>query len=117
MSSSLIADAPEYPEHEKLAAVSDDSQTVGEFLDTCGFTLCRVVPKGNNGEPRFIDEDGKPTDTGGMSRDWNPAYESWNDHYSPVGSIEAVLADYFGIDRAALEREKRAMLEAIRHGK
>lgn len=104
-----------YPEHEKLEAVSEDSQTVGAFLDTCGYTLCRVVHAGDNGEPRFIDaETGEPSDKGGLLTEWNPAYESWADHYAPAGKIEDVLAAHYGIDLAAIEREKRAMLDAIR---
>lgn len=32
----------DYPEHEKLEAVKDQSQAIGEFLDTSGYTLCVV---------------------------------------------------------------------------
>ncbi len=34
------AAARQYPEHEKLRAVSEQSQVIGEFLDNCCFTLC-----------------------------------------------------------------------------
>jgi hypothetical protein len=41
--------------------------------------------------------------------------EVWGEpRYMPVGSIQRVLAEWFGIDEDALEREKRAMLAAIR---
>lgn len=113
-SESLLA-SPSYPEHEKLSAVQDQSQTIGEFLDFSGYHLCRIVRAGNNGEPRYSNPDGSdPSDVGGMRREHNPAFEEWGDHYQPVGSIDAVLAEYFGIDRDALEREKRAMLDTIR---
>jgi hypothetical protein len=29
----------DYPEHDKLAAISDESQVIGEFLETCGYEL------------------------------------------------------------------------------
>jgi hypothetical protein len=76
-----------YPEHEKLHAVVDASQAIGEFLDLGRWTLCEIV------EP---DDDG-----------WSSSY------YRPV-NIQDALAEYFGIDRAAIEREKRAMLAAMR---
>jgi len=30
----------DYPEHEKMAAIAEQSQAIGEFLDTGGYTLC-----------------------------------------------------------------------------
>jgi hypothetical protein len=70
-----------YPEHEKLLAVNDQSQAIGEFLDYCGYTLCEA-----------------------RGARWYPV----------GGGITKILADYFDIDLAAIEREKRAMLAAIR---
>lgn len=71
----------DYPEHDKLSAISDQSQTIGEFLDMGDWTLCR------------------------FDREW--------DEFRPV-SIEAALAEWFGIDRAKIAAEKDAMLVAIR---
>ena len=36
----------QYPEHEKLAAVQEQSQTIGEFLDLGPWTLCRAGADG-----------------------------------------------------------------------
>ncbi len=36
--------AGSYPEHEKLAAVKDKSQAIGEFLDHVPFQLCKWEP-------------------------------------------------------------------------
>lgn len=79
--------ADEYPEHEKLEAVKDMSQAIGEFLDfglpSMGIHLCEV------------DEE---TDR------WFPVHRS----------IQSILAEYFGTDQNRLDEEKRAMLEAMR---
>ena len=42
----------QYPEHDKLGAVSEASQAIGEFLDNCGYTLCK--PEGNFFHPKGI---------------------------------------------------------------
>lgn len=128
----------EYPEHEKLEAVEEQSQACGEFLEWLlsvkGYQVCEHVEGHSNGEPRYLTfgetEDGRPiyednTDTREPKRRspdvdaWrraeNPAY-----FYTPTGfypvrqSIEALLAEHFGIDRKKLEAEKRAMLAKMR---
>lgn len=75
---------PDYPEHEKLRAIQNDSQKIGQFLDWCyeqGWELCcwhesDLVPINKN--------------------------------------IQTVLADYFEIDLKKLEAEKVAMIEECR---
>lgn len=77
--------APIYPEHEKLRAVCDQSQSQGEFIDWLsnkGIFLARYY--GNH--------------------DAGPIHE-------PVTSL---LAEYHDIDTRKLEAEKRAMLDEIR---
>jgi hypothetical protein len=74
-----------YPEHEKLRAVADESQAIGEFLDGGRWTLCELREFEDSSRVEFVEVD-----------------------------IQAALAEYFGIDRVALEREKRAMVEALR---
>lgn len=78
-----------YPEHEKLLAVKDQTQVIGEFLEwlaSRGIQLMR--PSGHEN----IGHDG-----------WLP----------DTRSISTILADWAGIDEARLEREKRAMLERL----
>lgn len=75
----------DYPEHDKLTAIQEESQTIGEFLDTCGYALCEI--KGGLTKDRFI----------------------------PVRKpITDILAEYFCIDQQKIEAEKRAMLESMR---
>lgn len=75
-----------YPEHEKLKAIKDTSQAIGEFLDLGPWTLCR----------------------------WIPENSETHGSYEPVHDIQGVLAEWFGIDRQALDREKQEMLESLR---
>lgn len=90
----------EYPEHEKLAAVREESQAIGEFLDGCGYVLCRIMYRApHNG-------------LGGLSAE--PTHDDQHGHYQAVSQpIEGILAEWFGIDQAKLEDEKRAMLAEI----
>lgn len=83
--------AARYPEHEKLGAVHEQSQVIGEFLDHCGYRLCKL----RKVECEFC---GEPEDA------WVPVGEG----------IQAILADYFEIDLDVLEAEKRAMLDVQR---
>lgn len=76
-----------YPEHDKLHAIKDQSQAIGEFLDfflpTQGIVLMEK-------QPRY-------------------------DDYVPIRrSIHSLLAAFFGIDQDKIDAEKEAMLEEIR---
>lgn len=80
----------DYPEHKKLRAVKAESQVIGAFLDELserGVRLC------------------KPFSDPGSLRDGE---------FIPLGPIEQILADYFGIDLHKIEDEKRAMLAELR---
>jgi hypothetical protein len=89
----------DYPEHEKLRAIQSQSQLLGEFLDEwCsarGIELCRLVDSGKRTGFRGDD-------------DRDVVME-----YSPVTSTHRLLAEFFGIDLAKIEQEKRAMLAAL----
>lgn len=117
-----------YPEHEKQHKIVEQSQAIGEFLDFAPYTLCEHREAGDNGEPEYIWTQ-RALGTMPERRDWNPRlhdyidgralhnpdYESWDEDYVPVmKSISQILADYFGIDQKKIEKEKRAMLDAIR---
>lgn len=80
--------AASYPEHQKLAAISGQSQTIGEFLTwmfaECGIHRCIV---------------GRGVD----------------DRFEPDGrSVQTLLSCYFEIDLAVIEQEKMAMLNEMR---
>jgi predicted RNA-binding protein (virulence factor B family) len=76
-----------YPEHEKLAAIKDKSQAIGEFLD---FGL------GKQGI--ILAQFDEETD------------QLWPTHRS----ITDILAAYFGIDQKKIDAEKAQMLDELR---
>ncbi len=76
-----------YTEHEKLKAIKDQSEAIGQFLEwqtSKDRDLCQ--------------------------------FNSKHDDYLPLfhGSIEKILAEYFEIDLQKLEEEKRQMIEECR---
>lgn len=76
--------ADTYPEHAKQARVLEASQAIGEFLDLGPYTLAEYQQFDGFREPQLV----------------------------PVTkSIPQVLAQWFGIDLDAIEREKRLMIE------
>ena len=75
-----------YPEHQKLRAISAQSQKIGEFLD-------------------WIEEKGL----------WLATMDEGGERMSPhYYSKENILAEFFGIDRKKIGVEKDAMLEEMR---
>lgn len=97
----------EYPEHAKLEAIMDKSQTIGEFLDRCEYTVCELVCVRCGvilSGPRK-DEEGHGCD-------------DRNERYLPLRqSVERTLAQYFEVDLGKIDQEKRAMLASLRSGK
>jgi hypothetical protein len=87
-----MSDELTYPEHEKLKAISEESQVIGNFLDHCGYTLCDLGRSDDFGGPR-VDQ----------GRYW-PIHKSISD----------ILAEYFDIDLKVIDKEKRQMLEHMR---
>jgi hypothetical protein len=77
----------EYPEHDKLDTVKEQSQFLGEFLEWC------------NEKEMFL------------------AKYMENSHYAlPVSkSINTLLAEFLRIDLVKLEAEKKKMLQSIRN--
>jgi hypothetical protein len=76
----------EYPEHEKLAKVSDESNAIGDFimwLESKGTHLMQ----------------------------WNDSAEDW---LPDQDSIVSMLAAYYDIDLKKIEQEKREMLNTMR---
>jgi hypothetical protein len=84
----LIVTDQRFPEHEKLLQISEQSQSIGEFLEwmhgTKGWTVAYV-----------------------------PSY--YESTLVPVSyNINELLAEFFGIDLKKVEAEKRAMLDEMR---
>jgi len=76
----------DYPEHEKLRAVREQAQSIGEFLEWAH-----------------------------AERGWQLASYHEIGELAPVGeSRERMFAAYFEIDLVKLEAEKCAMLEKVR---
>lgn len=81
----------EYPEHEKMSAVIEDSQRLGAFIDWMqgrGYMIAEWV----DGEYRNSDQQLAPVHK----------------------SINEWLALFYEIDLTKIEEEKRAMLDEIR---
>lgn len=84
----------EYPEHDKLRAIADESQAIGEFLEWMGTD--RTAEHGQYGRRLFL-------------------AHMWNDRLTPASyTIEDLLAQFFGIDQNKIEAEKRQMLAELR---
>lgn len=88
-----------YPEHEKLQAVKDKSQAIGEFLEWLQDTKHYVIAQWEQ-----VDPDTEPGESSGADEGL----------FSASINIEKLLAEYFHIDLAKLEQEKQAMLDKVR---
>jgi hypothetical protein len=76
---------PEFPEHDRLAAISDQSQVISEFLEWAQGRGSLLAYYGRDGALR-------------------------EDHTR----VDVLLAEFFDIDLGKIETEKRAMLDTIR---
>lgn len=99
---------PEYPEHDKLQKVKDDSQTIGLFLEWLrgdrGLVLadyhqhsegCGHIPRNSVNYPAEC------------------GYTDDQLEICHIG-IQELLAEYYEISLAEIEQEKRRMLESLR---
>lgn len=76
------------PACDKMLAVQDESHALSEFLDWLdehNLAICTTIVV-NNSQPRWVPTPRSPSD---------------------------LLADYFGIDLAEVEREKRAIIALL----
>ena len=126
----------EYPEHDKLSKVSDESQAQGDLLDWLasqgtqlmqfekwdeeGMDLCGDLHFSRKAVERCVAKRGgeireHTAEDGSVIADHyvlvKRHYEQW---VHDPRSIQAILAEYHDIDQVKLEREKRAMLAALR---
>jgi hypothetical protein len=80
---------PETKELDKMLAVKDESQSIGNFIDWLhneGYGICEYEEARDMGE-------------------WFQTHRT----------IEQLLADYFDIDLDKIEKERTAVLEFVRH--
>ena len=125
----------DYPEHDRLAAISDQSQTCGEFLEWLqedGLHLMRwrtdltdIVPCGPGHIVAFGGHGAMKSPYGGGPPRCMRCGEEERDKgtYEVTGmkgwvsehrSIQQLLAAFFGIDLDKIETEKRQMLARMR---
>jgi hypothetical protein len=104
-----------YPEHDKLAKVSDESQAIGTFLDwlrggldSPNLTLCYFQEP--TGQPRF-ENDGDLFDGEELKLNLDFIEPGWTPARSTTPQL---LAQYFGIDQEKLDAEKEQMLMDMR---
>ncbi len=82
----------DYPECDKMSKVTDNSQTIGGFLEWLGEQGIRLCTLEKMDEP----------------------FEPFEDHWCPIReNIESILAKYFEIDLALVDKEKCAMLKEL----
>jgi hypothetical protein len=93
--SSLLPPRVKYPEHKKLRAIVDKSQSIGDFIDWLKNEKSVLLMR----EDSYEDEEGQ-------ARDFGYAYVG--------GELRTYLEEFFEIDGKKLEAEKRAMLEEQR---
>lgn len=93
----------EYPEHQKLKAIKDKSQTIGEFLEWLTSEQKIVLAKGHEHGETCEDEEGEVN-----CGQWEGQL------YGVQKPITQWLAEYFNIDQRKLDAEKEAMLEELR---
>jgi hypothetical protein len=118
-----------YPEHDKLTAISDQSQAIGEFLEWLPsqgrfIGAWRTVvdcPGGGIWEKWSCIGGVKVNDRTGEEGDECPVCDGRGvvDAAEPIPEvayvdINKILAEFFDIDLNKLEAEKRAMLDEIR---
>jgi hypothetical protein len=76
----------QYPEHDKLKAVAEESDAIGTFLEESGFILAEYRDAEGFAESQLL----------------------------PIQcSTQQILADYFKIDLTELGREQVRMLDAL----
>lgn len=91
-------------EIEKVEKVADKSQAIGEFIEWLqgpkGLTICRSITKEEVNQYREDNNERPDFSIGDLIPSRQP--------------IEALLAEYFGIDLKKVEEEKLAILNEIR---
>ena len=100
-----------YPEHEKLQAVKDKSQAIGEFLEWLSSVKQIRFAKWLKD---FRDPTLKEIKEAKQQGFKTPKRVEWDVFVQQQMEIKKWLAEFYEIDTNKLETEKRAMLEEIR---
>ena len=115
----------EYPEHDKLCAIKDQSQAIGAFIEWMGehgYHICERTHAVSESANQVIEAPEPGTwqrkRLGDRFCDLLGALIDANTIYWPTTKRlpNALLAQYFDIDEDKLETEKRAMLDELRKG-
>jgi hypothetical protein len=93
-----------YPEHEKLAKISDKSTACGLFVEWLAAEKGIRLAGYHEHAPECYDSDGD--ETCGMS--------TTSDLFAVTAPLTKLLAEFFEIDENKIEAEKRAMLDELR---
>lgn len=112
----------DYPEHDKLAKVSEQTQAIGDFLDWIGAERGARLMAWREWDEQTVDEcpncHYSARSIAACSRCDDKGMAEVPRHYEcwvPLdGSAQSWLADWAGVDLHKLECEKRAMLDALR---
>jgi hypothetical protein len=94
-------DVDKFLEHAKMKAVIAQSRTIGAFID---WLQQEREPRMELCERRTFTVRGAGGEDYETSPEWVPS----------CGSVERLLAEYFGIDLKKIEDEKRQMLDELR---
>jgi hypothetical protein len=112
----------EYPEHDKLHKVAEDSQTIGLFLDLGlgeqGLVLYERITRDcecNACRRRGGRTEGMHTDAERALADKNNGKVPVTEYHPTQRTIQSILASYFGIDEKKLAEEKDAIYQDIRN--
>ncbi len=111
---------PAMPESDKMIAVREESQAIGEFLESLERKGIMLMTR-QESRIEFLDEDFKKNACLSKVEQMalrlnNPTRFEYIDggYFRVRESIEQLLADHFGIDLKKVELEKRALLESLR---
>lgn len=94
---------PQTPELDKMKAVHDRSQVVGEFLEWLKHTKNCTIAVAHKHTEHCYDGPGRAPNCGLFKGQYDPLYTG----------TEALLAEFFEIDLEKVEEERRAILEHL----
>lgn len=102
------------PMLDKMLEVKDESQAIGEFLEW--LTSERKIHLGKYlGDEEYESDANKRERTDEMHRVRDHYVYSQEDLVPVNLDIEELLAEYFGIDSKQAEKERREILEGLKH--